>query len=291
MPKFEERSKVYPFTTENLAGYMDNLKLRGKKVLAVTSSGDHLINSFHYGANEVTGFDINFLASLFTELKFNAVKKLNFEEFKKYFFIGNNQAMDFKIYDSLRENLSNPCLNFFDSLYNKYDFNGKTLRSCKLFNKRFDRNELRIKSNPYLFSRFNFEETKRNIGEKEISLINSNIRDLSSKLKGNFDVIFLSNLTDYAQQIFPRESNYLNLFCINLILPLKKYLNLKGTICSAYVYDARKDGEYKSQIDNPSLREKIMKNLGMNYEEIKFRSIVPGKEDKLDLVVLLKDNK
>jgi S-adenosylmethionine:diacylglycerol 3-amino-3-carboxypropyl transferase len=86
MPIFSERSRVYPFTTENLAGYMKDLNLEDKKVLSITGSGDHILNSFYYGASSVVGFDINSLASLFGELKFNALGKLKFKDFKKYFF-------------------------------------------------------------------------------------------------------------------------------------------------------------------------------------------------------------
>ena len=81
MPSFSERSKVYPFTTENLSGYMHDLNIKGKRVLTITSSGDHILNSFFYEAGEVVGFDINHLASLFAELKINAMQKLTFERF------------------------------------------------------------------------------------------------------------------------------------------------------------------------------------------------------------------
>lgn len=47
------------------------------------------------------GFDINSLASLFAELKFNALRKLDFENFKKYFFVGNSKTMDFEVYNSI----------------------------------------------------------------------------------------------------------------------------------------------------------------------------------------------
>ncbi len=147
-----------------------------------------------------------------------------------------------------------------------------------------------IRSNPYLFSKLSFEETKMNLGEKEIRSINSNIWDLSFKLDDYFDVVFLSNLADYSNQIFPKSPNPLNLFCTDIILSIKKYPNHKGVICSAYVYDAGEKGTYKNQVDNPNVMKNIMKGLGMDYEEIQFDSIVPSKEDKFDLVALLKNN-
>lgn len=287
MPIFSERSKVYPFTTENLAGYMKHLNLENKKILSITGSGDHILNSFYYSANSVIGFDINYLASLFAELKFNALRKLDFENFKKYLFAESNKSMDFEIYKRIREDLSESCLSFFDSLYGDYDFKGADLRKGKLFNKRFDFDDLRIRSNPYLFSEQGFEKTKSNIKDKDIYLINSNIRDLPSKLEENFDVVLLSNLADYSQQIYPNNQDHFGLFCNEILLPFKNHLNKGGIICSAYVYDAREKENYKNPVDNPNFRRDIMGNLGMNYREIVFDSIVPEKENASDLVVLL----
>ncbi len=287
MPKFSKRSKVYPFTTENLAGYMEHLNLEDKKVLSVTGSGDHILNSFYYGSDNVIGFDINSFAAFFAELKFNALRKLNFEDFKKYLFVENHQAMDFEVYNSIKEGLSESCLSFFDNLYEDYSFRGVDLRKGKLFNKRFDFDDLRIRSNPYLFSRHNFEKTKSNIQDRNINLINSNIRDLSFKLEDNFDVVLLSNLADYSQQIYPNNPNPFNSFCEEIILPIKKHLKNEGVICSAYVYDAREKESYKNSVDNPNLRRGIMGSLGMDYREIVFDSIVPEKENASDLVAIL----
>ncbi len=287
MPIFRERSKVYPFTTENLAGYMKNLNLENKKVLSITSSGDHILNSFYYGANRVVGFDINSLATLFAELKFTALRRLDFEGFKKYFLIENNQSMDFGTYKVLRRDLSESCLSFFDNIYEDYGFKGLDLRKGKLFNKRFDLDDLRIRTNPYLFSRYNFEKTKSNIQDKNIPLINSNIRALSPRLEDNFDAIFLSNLADYSQQIYPNNQNSFNSFCEKIILPLKKHLRNGGIICSAYVYDARVRESYRNPVDNPNLRKEIMGSLGMDYREMVFDSIVPNKINASDLVVIL----
>lgn len=41
----EEFHAVYPFTTENIAGYMEDLDLSNKKIITVTSSSDHIINA------------------------------------------------------------------------------------------------------------------------------------------------------------------------------------------------------------------------------------------------------
>ena len=66
---FNNLSQIYSFTTENIAGYFEYLDFTNKNVLTVAASGDHIINAFYKGAEEVYGFDINYLALIFTELK------------------------------------------------------------------------------------------------------------------------------------------------------------------------------------------------------------------------------
>lgn len=43
--KLKGFSKLYPFTTENIAGYIDNFNLKNKSLLTVGSSGDQVINA------------------------------------------------------------------------------------------------------------------------------------------------------------------------------------------------------------------------------------------------------
>ena len=51
--------EVYPFTTENIQGYMKELDLEGKNVLTVGSSLDQAYNALALGANTVRVLDIN----------------------------------------------------------------------------------------------------------------------------------------------------------------------------------------------------------------------------------------
>ena len=50
----ERFSSIYPFTTENIAGYMSELDLKGKKVITVTGSTDHIINAIVCGTTDIT---------------------------------------------------------------------------------------------------------------------------------------------------------------------------------------------------------------------------------------------
>ena len=50
MNGFEE---IYPFTTENIAGYIDYFDLQDKSLLTVGSSGDQIINAAFKGAKDI----------------------------------------------------------------------------------------------------------------------------------------------------------------------------------------------------------------------------------------------
>ena len=91
---FNNLSQIYSFTTENIAGYFEYLDFTNKNVLTVAASGDHIINAFYKGAKEVYGFDINYLALIFTELKLVALQNLNYREFLGFFMINDKNDVE-----------------------------------------------------------------------------------------------------------------------------------------------------------------------------------------------------
>ena len=77
----ERFSSIYSFTTENIAGYMNELDLTDKKVITVTGSSDHIINVILKGCTDITTFDINPLTKYYMDLKLSAIKELSYKEF------------------------------------------------------------------------------------------------------------------------------------------------------------------------------------------------------------------
>lgn len=73
---FEKYGKIYLNTTENIAGILEGLDIKGKKVLSVAGSGDQVLNPFYHGAEEVSIFDINPLAAAQAELNLLLLKNL-----------------------------------------------------------------------------------------------------------------------------------------------------------------------------------------------------------------------
>ena len=94
-------NSIYPFTSENIAGYMRDLNLTGKKVITVTGSTDHILNAILQGATEITTFDINPLTKPYMDLKISALKNLSYEDFIKLLLFESNMNLDYSIISSL----------------------------------------------------------------------------------------------------------------------------------------------------------------------------------------------
>lgn len=293
--RFGACSKIYAFTTENIAGYFPCLNFAGKNVLTVTGSGDQIINSYLFGAESVAAFDINTLPAFFAELKMSALQLLPFNEFKQFFLRQddagaalNMQALDFRLYEKVRHLLAGASADFFDNAYALHGNNGHALREYGLFNNLHDTNDLKLASNPYLHSEEQYLRVREAIGGKRTQLINCPAETLASKLeKGiNFDIILLSNIADYAGEMFPNAGNKLEAFSDAVVMPLTACLAPEGIICAAYVYDAGVEPgrQYRSEIDVPEIRKQVFNASGMDYTEIKLNSVIHGKEDAVILL-------
>ena len=77
----ERFNSIYPFTTENIAGYMKGLDLVNKRVICVTGSGDHVLNIVLLGCKNILTFDVNPLTKYYMDLKLSAIKYLSYKEF------------------------------------------------------------------------------------------------------------------------------------------------------------------------------------------------------------------
>ena len=97
----ERFNSIYPFTSENIAGYMKELDLTDKKVITVTGSTDHILNAVLQGATEITTFDINPLTKPYMDLKISALKNLSYKNFIKLLLFESNINLDYSIISSL----------------------------------------------------------------------------------------------------------------------------------------------------------------------------------------------
>ena len=288
---FNNLSPIYSFTTENIAGYFEYLDFTNKNVLTVAASGDHIINAFYKGAEEVYGFDINYLALIFTELKLVALQNLNYKEFLHFFMINeendieeNKNALDYEVYiNKLRKDLTKNVAENWNILYHNFNNDGYELRNSYIFNNKYDNNNIKLKSNLYLKSELDYNMAKQNINKKEIILINSNYKDLNHydlPILANCDIILMSNISDYIKKVYNKKENYLEDYIKDIMQNLKNKTNV---IVCAYLYDIQ-NINYRTEIDNPIFKKEIFNKLNITYIEKNFKSVI---NNCIDSVIII----
>ena len=203
MNGFEE---IYPFTTENIAGYIDYFDLQDKSLLTVGSSGDQIINAAFKGAKDITLLDINPYAKYYYYLKTAGILELNLTDFNEFFryndypkvFKYNKKVFDKASYKKLKstlKSLDNDSYLFWDELFDMYQ--PDHIRFSLFSNDEYGTSVLG-KSNLYLQSENTYAETKTKLKELKPEFINEDI--FKSNLTKNYDNIWLSNIACYLYQ-------------------------------------------------------------------------------------------
>lgn len=286
---FKEFCEMYAFTTENVRGYFSKLKVKGKKVLTVTASGDHLINLALLGASEVHNFDINSNAYFMSELKIAALKVLSYEEFLLFFtdskdraqdYVGlvaiqkkvdeNEFVFDYKTYLRIREHLGEDVALYWDMLFEEYHFNGKELMSSGIVYGG-DRTAA-IYNNPYLQNEENYNRARECIDQVDRSYLTMDVLNLH-KLTETYDIILLSNIYDYVTDEWVGGIKE-EAFTQYVTEELSKKLNTGGKISIAYQYHYRtKDRAFTPSLKN-LFKSKYTLEKREALEKFSFRKIL-----------------
>lgn len=268
----ERFDSIYPFTTENIAGYMSDLDLVNKKIITVTGSSDHIINAILKGATEITTFDINPLTKLYMDLKLSAIEQLSFEDFLEILLYNTERSLDYKIITSLK--MTDESKKFWIRQFMMYNNSGLDLKKSGLFNTKYFNPCSKLWQNMYL-DKNNYEIVKEKIRKVKITFINQSLKDLV--LDNCYDYMFLSNISDYISTMYDRDG------LIKYKKLIDNFLINVRQIYFAYLYDIGNE-KPRSDIDNLDLVNKLFKNL----EVKKFRSALEIKEDKKDGVLILR---
>ncbi|MCI8460027.1 MAG: DUF3419 family protein [Bacilli bacterium] len=267
----EKFNSIYPFTTENIAGYMKKLDLENKKVITVTASGDHILNLVVKGCKYITAYDINPLAQKYAELKLAGMRQLDYKDFLKVFLYETSDTLKYEIIKSLE--LEQEISDYWITELKRHNNNGLELRKSILFNTKYFNPASKIKQNLYLDEE-NYQKTREKLSSININYINTDIKDL--KLSSSYDYMFLSNISDYLNQMF--TNNY-----------LEKYANLLNqfsveNIYFAYLYDIYNKTP-RSIIDNISEVKKVFRNMQIEQFDTALEN---ANEDAHDAVLILK---
>lgn len=235
--------KIYPFTTENIAGYINEFDLKNKSLLTVGSSSDQVLNAILYGCRDITLLDINPFAKCFYYLKIASMLELDMEEYLRFLrfrdfisvFRDNMDVFNIytfnKIKDTLRL-LDYESYLFWDELFQMY----KPLEvRDNLFEFEENRSSVIAGSNSYLMNKEVYNETKEKILETNINFVNSDI--FKVQLDRTFDNIWLSNIGTYLKDYEIRI----------MIDKMMKYLNKDGKMLASYLYSTVRDTKYDDE--------------------------------------------
>ena len=223
---FKGYSKMYAMTTENISGFLNKHDLNNKKVLTVAGSGDQRYNAYLRGAREVICFDVNPMVDLHLRLKEAAMNELEWNDFLKFFGVTidnkSNCFLDNAIFNKFKKYLDKDVYLFYDFLINKF--------------------------------------RRHPLGDGSVAILeweslNTNVINLPEVLDGEkFDMILLSNISDYVHFFYP--DNHMKKYR-ELIDKLVDNLYDGGIIQIGYIYAKYDRGEDTSKFRFPESRNKV----------------------------------
>ncbi len=282
-----EFSRIYSFTTENIAGYIDYFDLNNKKLLTIGSSGDQILNAFYNGARDITLFDINEYAKYYVYLKISAISSLSYQEFILFFFRHNHHPFkknkymfSQEIFNKIKNNLRQfdyESYLFFDELFSLYS--PDKIRD-ELFNDDEDRTVVIKGMNKYLQDEQSYNKIKAIIKEIHFEYQWGDI--FEDNINGNFDNIFLSNLCSIT--------SLENLKTLLQKLD-KNNLNSKGSVLFGYLWNISFNSKnyqnnWKDIYKIPIVKEFFKDYISQYYPIIGPRDILRKEDTKSDLILV-----
>lgn len=269
----QEFNKIYSFATENI-GFIDKLSFKNNETaLVVTGSGDQAITLINYGFTKITCIDINYLANYYTQLKIAALTVLPFYSFIS-FFQNQSQSFNYQLYKKFSYLLTPEAEKFWNRQYINYHYNGVNLRNGELFNLHYDTWEQKVFNVPYLQSEALYSIIQKKITNCTITFITSNITEHT--FKENYDLILLSNISDYSHKMFPGD--YIKSFKTSFVEYLLPFVNDNGLFMFSYLYDFENQGtsSIRNKMNVPLIRQMYFKEF--QYQEFHVSSSIQNFE-------------
>lgn len=233
-------NRIYPFTTENISGYIDLFDLKDKSLFTVGSSGDQVFNASLVGCKDITLFDICPFTEEYFYLKLASIMLMTREElldffcyknYPKRYFHNRKAFLESNFYSLLNylENIKPEVVYFWTELLKR--FKGRQIRD-NLFIGDEDSVKILKRVNRYLESDEAYNLLRKRLSDTNITFKHGNIFKLEDDTK--YDNVFLSNIATYC-----KLDDVLYMF-------YKMYdrLNDNGEMLVSYLYDTTKDSEY-----------------------------------------------
>lgn len=232
-------SRLYPFTTENISGYIDKFDLNGKSLLTVGSSGDQVINASLFNCVDQTVVDICPYTKFYFYLKKACILSFSLKEFMDFFcyndypkFCHDNKDVFSKekfeeVKDLLRV-LDYESYLFWDEVFSLYK--PEKVRR-ELFSSDEDRSFVLQGMNLYMKDEEAFSKAKVKIRGINPKFICEDIFKVN--LNRTYDNVFLSNIGLYCGIDRLKE----------LVGRLEPYVDDKMLLC--YLYKTEENTKYK----------------------------------------------
>lgn len=233
---------LYPFTTENIGGYIKEFRLKDKSLLTVGSSFDQVLNATLYDCQDITLLDTCPFTKYYAYLKIASLLELNRSEFFRFLRYQNypqnfkynpllfNKEDYQKVFKTLRL-LDYESYLFWDELFQNYD--SKTIRDAIFFDEEEEKQRVIETINPYLRINYNYEETKKKIKKVKLEIIQEDLFQV--KLNRSYDSIWLSNI---GTHLMHHDK------IMKMIKTMSVYLNENGKMLMSYLYDT--DESYRT---------------------------------------------
>lgn len=232
---------LYPFTTENIAGYINNFNLSSKTLLTVGSSGDQIINGSLFDCKDIVCLDICPYTKFYIYLKICCLLELEKNEFLSFLcykdypktFNDNKLSFNNEVFKKIKSTLKSldyESYLIWDELFSM--FKGIDIRKELFY---FDENKSHVivESNPYLQSNIAYDEARKKIMKTKLEFVTDDI--FKTKIDRYFDSIWLSNIGTYL------SSNSLKI----IINKLSKNLNDNGMLLISYLYKTVRNTRYQ----------------------------------------------
>lgn len=245
---FHSSSFIYKMANEDVSIYKDYLK-NSKRILSVISSGDQIIESITSEKKIIDCFDISKYPKYYLMLKLAALKVLKKEDYVKLFIESPlttlDEYYDDLYYENIRKNLNGIYKKYWDALFSHTDW--YEIFGSRLFQSDAMPNDFIYKSLSYLKDE-NYYKLRKNIENAELNFYEGDIFTLVSSLTSKYDLVYSSNIIDYAN-----KKDYKNL--------LSKFnLNDNGVVLS-YIFSHVK--KYSDFLDMCEVKEDSKEDRGV----------------------------
>lgn len=253
----EKYYRVYDFTNENVACLERLYNFKDAKVLSVVGSGDQYFASILNGAKQVDLFDLNPTSYLYFLLKFYSIRELTYNEF--YDFFVKKDFANISIFEKINKVLPKNVLEYYKYLIENRNNLKKIFKSDGI-------NLLTRKNQKYYFKTENpvipyldvfvYYKLQVLLRKQEIpKFFNKDLFELEETIKGNYDILLLSNVFNYVKMDFFEYTKFLNELEVPQIQVLYDWygLHLDELNCSKFVLDSRNSPiRYSLHVVKPS---------------------------------------